>query len=347
MEPAARQVERVAGPQDEVVGRLAVLPERLRVALVLQRELEQRVVEEPALLAGHLEDEHVVGVVVHGEALRAARRVVGVRLNAETERFLELPAEDRQRQPVHVQRLEDDRRARLPLGEDAGDVHRLREGGPPGDVGGVGADVELPTLAHQPESGIADRRGADQPLDVGLGEEVVEAARLVPRDDERPLLPMLGEERVGGDGVEAARERGLRGPSYARVAVVGVGVGRVRVGVVGVRVGRVAVGRVRVVPVCVGLRVEAPGFADGADVVVVERAHLLPPLRGRRNATTSGLYPKGPGANTARPVRRRRRPGRPGRSRPRRSARRAARRRRASPRRAPGRPRGGPRGPHR
>ena len=213
VEPAARQVERVAGPQDEVVGRLAVLPERLRVALVLQRELEQRVVEEPALLAGHLEDEHVVGVVVHGEALRAARRVVGVGLNAETERFLELPAEDRQRQPVHVQRLEDDGGARLPLGEDAGDVHRLREGGPPGDVGGVGADVELPTLAHQPESGIADRRGADQLLDVGLGEEVVEAARLVPRDDERPLLPMLGEERVGGDGVEAARERGLRGPS--------------------------------------------------------------------------------------------------------------------------------------
>ncbi len=120
MEPAARQVERVAGPQDEVVGRLAVLPERLRVALVLQRELEQRVVEEPALLAGDLEDEDVVRVVVHGEALRAARRVVGVDLNAETERLLELPAEDRQRQPVDVQRLQDDGGARLPLGEDAG-----------------------------------------------------------------------------------------------------------------------------------------------------------------------------------------------------------------------------------
>ena len=69
MEPAAREVEGVACAEHEVVGRLAVLAQRLGVALVLEGELEQRVVEEPALLAGDLEDEDVVRVVVHREAL--------------------------------------------------------------------------------------------------------------------------------------------------------------------------------------------------------------------------------------------------------------------------------------
>ena len=115
VEPAAREVERVAGLEHEVVARLAVLAERRRVALVLERQLEQRVVDQPALLAGHLEDQHVVRVVVHREALRVARRVVRVRLDAVAERLLERAAEDRERVPADVQRLEHDRRAGLPL----------------------------------------------------------------------------------------------------------------------------------------------------------------------------------------------------------------------------------------
>ena len=118
MSPARRTSSSVGSPS---------LAERLRVALVLERELQERLVQEPALLACDLEDEHVMGVVVHGEALRASRRVVGVGLHRQPDRVLELPAEDGQRKPVDVQRLQDDGRAGLPLGEDAGDVGGLRE----------------------------------------------------------------------------------------------------------------------------------------------------------------------------------------------------------------------------
>ena len=69
MQPAAREVERVARAELELVGRRTVLAERRRVALVLQRKLEQRVVETPALLARDLEHEDVVRVVVHPESL--------------------------------------------------------------------------------------------------------------------------------------------------------------------------------------------------------------------------------------------------------------------------------------
>ena len=209
VEPAARQVERVAGAEDDVVGRLAVVAKRLRVALVLERELHERVVEEPALLAGDLEDEDVVGVVVHREALRAAGRVVRVGLHRQAERLLELPAEDRQREPVDVQRLEDDRGAGLPLRDDAPDVRGLRERRAPRHVLRVGAQVELSALADESERRVADRRRADEPLDVSLREEVVEAARLAAGDDERLPLPVLREERLGADGIEAALERRL------------------------------------------------------------------------------------------------------------------------------------------
>ena len=69
VQPPAREVERASRTEDEIVDRLVVLAEGRRVALVLERQLEQRLVQEPALLAGDLEDEHVVSVVVHREAL--------------------------------------------------------------------------------------------------------------------------------------------------------------------------------------------------------------------------------------------------------------------------------------
>ena len=217
VEPPAREVERVAGAEHEVVRRVAVLAECRRVALVLERQLEQRLVEEPALLARDLEHEHVVRVVVHGEALRAARRVVRVRLHGVAERLLEQAAEDGERVPAHVERLEDDRRPGLPLGEDARDVHGARERRAPGDVAAVLADGELPAFADEPEGRIPDRGGADEPLDVRFREQVVEAAALVSRHDERALLPVLVEERRGVDRVETARERRLGRSTRRRV----------------------------------------------------------------------------------------------------------------------------------
>ena len=65
----------------------------------------------PLLGAGGLEDEDVVGVGVHGEALRAGRREVGVGLARVAELELELGDQLGQRRPVAVQPLEDDGRA--------------------------------------------------------------------------------------------------------------------------------------------------------------------------------------------------------------------------------------------
>jgi hypothetical protein len=83
-----------------------------------------------------------------------------------------------------VERLEDDRGAGLPRGEDAGNVGGVRERRAPRDVGRVVADVELAAFLNEPEAGVADRRRADQPFDVVLREQVVEATLLVAGDDQ-------------------------------------------------------------------------------------------------------------------------------------------------------------------
>src|SRR6185503_8006163 len=115
-----------------------------------------------------LENEHVVRVVVDVEPLRAARRGVRVRLHAAPERVLEQSAEDGERMPVDVERLQDDRGARLPLGDHAGDVRGASERGSPRDVRRIGADGYLAALSDEPESRVPDRGGADEALDVRL-----------------------------------------------------------------------------------------------------------------------------------------------------------------------------------
>jgi hypothetical protein len=120
---------------------------------VLERQLPGGLVDEPALLARDLEREDVVRVVVDREALRRSRREVGVRLRGEAELCLQRPAELRERLPVQVQALEDDRRAVLELGEDSLDIRGAREGlRPPGEVLRVVGDVELRAGLCQPEA---------------------------------------------------------------------------------------------------------------------------------------------------------------------------------------------------
>ena len=197
VEPAARQVERVAGPQGQVEGGGPGLAERGRVPLLLQRQLEQRLVDEPAASRPRPGGRARRACRGGREALRAARRVVRVRLRGVAELGLQRAAELSERRPVVVQRLEDDRRA---LGERRGDavgVGRSGElGRPPGNVRRILRERDLRAGLDQAEAREAQAAGADQPLDVSGREQVVEATLLPPRDDERLLLPVPVEELV-------------------------------------------------------------------------------------------------------------------------------------------------------
>jgi hypothetical protein len=136
VQPPAREIERVAGAEGELEHRLTVLAERFRVALLLQRQLEQGVVDPPLLLAGDLEHDDVMRVVVDCEALRATRGVVRIRLGRVAELGLEPAAEPGQRRPVQVQALEHDCRAVLEGGRDAVGVGAAGESvRAPGQVG--------------------------------------------------------------------------------------------------------------------------------------------------------------------------------------------------------------------
>jgi hypothetical protein len=118
---------------------------------------------------------------------------------------LELAGEDGERLPVEVQALEDDRGAGFELGQDPVDVGRRRERlRAPGDVDGVVVEPDLRALLDETERGIADSRRADEPLDVGFGQEGGEAPRLLPGDDERLLLPVAAKELLGRDRVDRA-----------------------------------------------------------------------------------------------------------------------------------------------
>ena len=75
---------------------------------------------------------------------------------------------------------------------------------PPGQVGRVAGDGRA--RLDEPEAGRPDPGLGDQPLDVPDGEEVVEAAFLLARDDERLPLPVLREEALALDRRERAVE---------------------------------------------------------------------------------------------------------------------------------------------
>ena len=206
MEPAAREVERVAGLHGHVENRLAGRAHLRHVLLVLQRQLEDGRVDEPALLAFDLEAEDVVGVVVNREALGAGGRVVGVRLGRMAELGLELSAERRQRRMLHLEGLQDDRRAARELRRDTFDAGRPREWlRRPRDVLRVVGEDDLLALLDDAESRPAQASFRDAPLDFGDREEVVKAPLLVTWDEEGLLLPIIVEEAIRLDGLEAAR----------------------------------------------------------------------------------------------------------------------------------------------
>src|SRR5918995_5100491 len=148
-----------------------------------------------------------MSVVVDGKALRGARREVRVHLGRMPQRALERAAEGAELGPMQMQALEHDRGAALPLGEHAIDVRRAGEAaGAPRDFRRVVADGELLVRLDEPESREAQPARRDEALDLGLREEVVVAPGLVALDNERPALPVLGEELALADRLDAAPE---------------------------------------------------------------------------------------------------------------------------------------------
>ena len=116
VQPAAGQVEGVAGRQDHVERGRAVrggghLVLAAAPGLPFQRLGQHRLVDAPAFGAVDLQHEHVMGVVVGGEALVAGRRQVRVDLQRLAQFGAEPAGEVDQRRPDPVQALQDERGA--------------------------------------------------------------------------------------------------------------------------------------------------------------------------------------------------------------------------------------------
>ena len=160
MRPAARNVERVSRPSVMSCDRRGpASPAPARPALVLQRRLDDRLVDAPALVTADLQHEHVVRVVMHGEALRGGRRA-GTRSPARESRDASQGRGSRARPPAPSDaapagRASRPRRARRPPAP----RRDLREAArPPGDVLRVVAGRERRAVLDQPESRHPDRR---------------------------------------------------------------------------------------------------------------------------------------------------------------------------------------------
>ena len=180
--------------------------------LVAQRARVDRLADPPALLAGHLEDEDVVNVVVVAEAGVLRRRDVGVDLHRVTEVGGEVLGEGQHRLPGAVQALQHDRRA---VGEEPQQlvVARLvgdaRAGPAAGRERAVGQG--RPVLRDPQERG-AEAAPRDELVDGVVREQVAEPARQVRRAaQQRPGSPVLpGRTRRPGTRDQAPRVRSAR-----------------------------------------------------------------------------------------------------------------------------------------
>ncbi len=134
------------------------------------------VVHLPELGAVGLEDEDVVAVAVHREALRAGRGQVGVGLAGVPELDLEVGDQPRQRRPVAVQALEHDRR---PAVEEGGDLARVDQSGE--RSAGQARRARVRRLGqHAAVLGDPDRRRPDR----RLGEQVVDVVEREQPDEQ-------------------------------------------------------------------------------------------------------------------------------------------------------------------
>jgi hypothetical protein len=106
---------------------------------------------------------------------------------------------------LYLQRLEDDGRSSLELRRDTLDAGRPREGlGRPRDVLGVVGEDDLLVLFDDAEGRPAEPSFGYATLDLRDREQVVKAPLLVARDEEGFRLPVLVEEPLSLDGLDAA-----------------------------------------------------------------------------------------------------------------------------------------------
>ena len=202
VDPAPRQVEHVARPEDLVDGRVALRLPLHGGAMVGPRLVAQglpvhRRVDPPVLLPRDLQNEDIVHVVVRIESAGGGWGDVRVHLGGMAEVIDELPGEVGQRRPGAVQPLEHQ-------GGAAGEfVEHLVGTDLVGDLGAeaarcrVAAGVEhcaLPRHAHE--------RGAQSTVghkfvDRLSGEQVIEAPRQFgSASEERLPVPVLGGKGI-------------------------------------------------------------------------------------------------------------------------------------------------------
>ena len=210
VDPAARQVEGVAGAQDPVDdGRPAAgVGDRRAVVgphLVLERVRVHGRVDHPVLLAGHLQDEHVVGVVVRREPLRRRRRHVrvdlrGVPSSSTSSRVKSTSGGHIRCRPwstIVAPAANSASTLSLDTWSDTSAPN------PPDD--GVPGGREHVALVRQPDERRAQGASADELVDRGRGEQVGEV--VVRRGEQGGAAPELVGELLGGDA-DAAGERG-------------------------------------------------------------------------------------------------------------------------------------------
>jgi hypothetical protein len=96
----------------------------------------------------------------------------------------ERAAEFGERRPGEMEPLEDKCRPCLELTQDTPDFRGPAKGrGTPGDARRVRGGVDFLSGLDKSEGRLAQASGAEKPLDVGDGEEVVETRLLVSRDE--------------------------------------------------------------------------------------------------------------------------------------------------------------------
>ena len=181
MQEAAREIERVTGPQHRVDDRFLSRAPLDRTApvgpgLMAQRGRVDGLVDDPALLARDLQHEHVVDVVVVAEALVLRRGHVRVRLHRVPEVGGQPLAEGHHRRPHPVQCLQHHRRA----------------------------------VGEQPDQRVVADLVTDRRADTTRGGEGrVAEGRPVPSDpEEGSTQPALGHQLVHRVGIEEIAEAG-------------------------------------------------------------------------------------------------------------------------------------------
>ena len=164
-------------------------------------------VDDPALLAGELEDEDVVDVVVRGEPARRRGRDVRVDLDRVPELAGQRSGEVDDRRPEPMERLQHDRRAVGEEARDRGVVDLVadRRADPAGPR--VPAAVDDDAVLRHPEERRAEAAARQELVDSVEVEQVVERPRQLARRREQRAADPMRPRTPSGSATQRARAR--------------------------------------------------------------------------------------------------------------------------------------------